>query len=88
MHHNNIDEIHRIFRDEYMHGPGTIGAHAIINMWEDFASNSYDEDVISSVTRQDISRILLRLTAELVAFGQTDKLRTPTGEWIEIANIN
>lgn len=88
MQRRNIDEIDRIFREEYLQGPGTIGSHAIISMWEDFASNRYEQDVVSDVTRKDISRVLLRLTAELVASGRTDKLRTSTGDWVEIANMS
>lgn len=85
---NNIDELALAFRDEYVRGPGVIGAHAILNMWQDFASNAYDEDVIHNATREDISRILLRLTAEVVALGLTDKISTSHGEWVDIASVS
>lgn len=83
----NIDELALMFRDEYVRGPGVIGAHAILNMWQDFASNAYDEEVIKDVTREDISRVLLKLTAEVVAMGLTDKMRTSHGEWVDLTSI-
>lgn len=76
-----------MFRDEYVRGPGVIGAHAILNMWQDFASNAYDEEVIKDVTREDISRVLLKLTAEVVAMGLTDKMQTSHGEWVDLTSI-
>lgn len=83
----NIDELALMFRDEYVRGPGVIGAHAILNMWQDFASNAYDEEVIKDVTREDISRVLLKLTAEVVAMGLTDKMQTSHGEWVDLTSI-
>jgi len=83
---SNIDELSLVFRDEYVQGPGVIGSHAILNMWQDFVSNAYENEVIQDVTREDISRVLLRLTAELVALGLTDKMRNTNGEWVDIHN--
>lgn len=79
-----MNELLNVFRTEYIFGPGVTGHGAIRSMWEDYANNSYDPDVVAGVTRDEIARMLLRLTAEIVATNSTDKMKNPLGEWVDI----
>lgn len=81
---DQLHEIERIFADEYVVGPGVIGSQAIVRMWGEYSSNSYDPDIVAGATREDLARILLRLTAQIVALGNADKMRNSLGEWVEL----